>query len=100
MSKHRGALRYTDPESGRPVIDIPKDMLGAHLGLSRSKTAIRAEERWTQGALGVGAGDMRRPEDKTKADKGWLQTFCSYYAMANIACQCTECKKWRTTTDV
>lgn len=61
MSKQKGALRYTDPASGRPVIDIPKDMLGAHLGMPRSATSRRAEMRWKQGATGAGKGDMPRP---------------------------------------
>ena len=95
MSKQKGALRYTDPASGRPVIDIPKDMLGAHLGLSRSKTAKRAEERWKQGATGAGKGDMPRPRDTEKAAEGWLRTFCSFYTMKNENCRCAECEQWR-----
>lgn len=95
MSKPRGALRYTDPESGRPVIDIPKDMLAAHLGIPRSSTAKRAEERWTQGAIGVGKGDMPRPQDKERADEGWLQTFCAFYADDDESCRCVECKAHR-----
>ncbi len=75
MSKQKGALRYTDKATGRPVIDIPKDMLGAHLGLSRSHTARRAEERYMNNVNGAGKGDMRRPEDKTKFDEGWERTF-------------------------
>lgn len=75
MSKQKGALRYTDPASGRPVIDIPKDMLAAHLGKTRSATSRRAESRWTQGAVGAGKGDMPRPQDKTKYDEGYERTF-------------------------
>ena len=75
MSKQKGALRYTDPASGRPVIDIPKDMLGAHLGKTRSHTSKRAEERWKQGATGAGKGDMPRPRNKTKYDEGYERTF-------------------------
>lgn len=65
----KGALRYTDKASGRPVIDIPKDMLGAHLGRNQSKTQRRAISRWKQGAMGeAGKGDMQRPRDKVKFD--------------------------------
>lgn len=92
MSKPKGALRYTDPDSGRPVIDIPKDMLAAHLGVSRSSTSVRAEQRWTQGATGVGKGDMPRPRDKDRSDIGWLATFCDLYRLGDENCRCKECQ--------
>lgn len=71
MSKPKGALRYTDKATGRPVIDIPKDMLGAHLGIPRSHTARRAEERYMNNVTGAGKGDMRRPENKSAFDVGY-----------------------------
>ncbi len=95
MSKERGAKRYTDPASGRPVIDISKDMLAAHLGKPRSKTAVRAESRWTQGAVGAGKGDMPRPRDKERSDEGWLATFCLLYRANDDSCECFECRNGR-----
>lgn len=75
MSKHKGALRYTDKATGLPVFDMPKDMLGAALGKTRSHTARRAEERYMNNINGAGKGDMRRPHNKEKFDDGWDRTF-------------------------
>lgn len=96
MSKQKGALRYTDKESGRPVLDIPKDMLAAHLGMSRSATSRRAESRWMQGATGAGKGDMPRPRDtdaKDRADAAWDRAFCQ--RDASLPCECFECRNGR-----
>lgn len=95
MSKHKGALRYTDKATGRPVFDMPKDMLGAALGQTRSHTARRAEERYMNNVNGAGKGDMRRPSDKAAADKGWLVTFCDFYTKKDVRCTCIECRNGR-----
>jgi len=71
MSKPKGALRYTDKTTGRPVLDVPKDMLAAAYGLPRTHTSKRAEERWVQGACGAGKGDMQRPRNKKKFDDNY-----------------------------
>lgn len=75
MSKHKGVDRYTDKATGRPVFDMPLDMLGASFGRSQTKTQRRARSRWHQGAHGAGKGDMPRPQDKTKYDEGYERTF-------------------------
>ncbi len=98
MSKHKGALRYTDKATGRPVFDIPKDILAAHLGINRSATSKRAESRWMQGAHGAGKGDMKRPQSpqqKDSADENWLWAFCSRYKDGDETCACVECRTHR-----
>ena len=87
-----GVNRFTDPASGRPVIEVTKEQLGAHLGRSSSRTATRAVSRWNQGAMNQGKGDMQRPQNKAAADIGWLATFCSYYRAGDINCACKECR--------
>jgi len=69
--KQRGALRYTDKATGRPVIDVPKEMVAAHIGKTSSRTARRAVSRWHQGAHGSGKGDMQRPRNKEKFDANY-----------------------------
>lgn len=91
--KQRGALRYTDKATGRPVIDFPKEMIGAAQGLSSSRTAQRAVSRWNQGAMNQGKGDMQRPQNKEKADIGWLMTYCTLYRLNDPTCRCFECRK-------
>ena len=93
MSKQRGINRYTDPVTGRPVLEVTKEQLGAVLGKSSSRTATRAVSRWTQGAMNQGKGDMQRPQDKTKADIGWLATYCNRYKWSDPLCECYECRK-------
>ncbi len=91
--KQRGALRYTDKDTGRPVLDFPKEMIGAAYGQSSSRTAKRAVSRWNQGAMNQGKGDMQRPQNKEKADIGWLTTYCSRYTRGDPSCACFECRK-------
>lgn len=75
MSKKKGVNRYTDPATGRPVLEVTKEQLGAHLGISSSRTAKRAVSRWNQGARNCGKGDMPRPHNKAKYDEGYERTF-------------------------
>ncbi len=91
MSKKKGVNRFTDPATGRPVIEVTKEHLGAHLGLSSSRTAKRAVSRWQQGASNSGKGDMPRPSNKRRADIGWLKTFCLLYQANDDSCECFEC---------
>lgn len=92
----KGALRYTDKASGRPVIDIPKDMLGAHLGRNRSRTQKRAEARWKQGAMGeAGKGDMRRPSSPNSDPDAWLKIYCEFFKTGDETCACIECRNGR-----
>ena len=96
MSKHKGVNRYTDPATGRPVIDVPKEMIGAWAGKTSSRTADRAVSRWHQGAHGAGKGDMPRPqtvEGKARADVAWLTAYCTWYTNGNEDCDCFECHK-------
>jgi hypothetical protein len=91
----KGALRYTDKATGRPVIDFPKEMIGAAYGRTESKTARRARSRWNQGAMNAGKGDMPRPrtaEGKQRADVAWLTAFCARY-QSGSDCTCFECRK-------
>ena len=91
----KGVNRFTDPASGRPVIEVTKEQLGAYLGKSSSRTATRAVSRWNQGAMNAGKGDMQRPQNKERADEGWLRTFCTWYTEADTGCECIECRKGR-----
>ncbi len=75
MSKKKGVNRFTDPATGRPVLEVTKEQLGAHLGISSSRTAKRSVSRWNQGALNQGKGDMPRPQNKAKYDEGYERTF-------------------------
>ena len=91
----KGALRYTDKATGRPVIDFPKEMIGAAYGRTESKTARRARSRWTQGAMNAGKGDMprpRTPQQKAAADESWLAAFCTWYSKDDPSCACFECR--------
>ncbi len=85
--------RYTCPTTGRPVIEVTKEQLGAALGKSSSRTAKRAVSRWNQGAMNQGKGDMQRPQNKEKADLGWLTAFCVKYTNGDPSCACFECRK-------
>ena len=94
----RGAFRYTDKATGRPVIDFPKEMVGAYYGLPSSKTAKRAVSRWNQGAMNQGKGDMPRPQtpvQKKRADDSWLTAFCTRFTQADPSCACFECRRRR-----
>ena len=95
--KERGVARYTDKATGRPVIDVPKEMLAAHYGLPQpSKTAARAKSRWEQLAMNAGKGDMprpRTPEQKAAADETWLNAFCLFHTKGDENCRCFECQK-------
>ena len=95
MSKHKGVNRYTDKATGRPVIDVPKEMIGAWAGKTPSRTASRAVSRWQQGAGNAGKGDMPRPRDaaaKAAADDSWLRAYCARYRDGNTDCICFECR--------
>ena len=91
----RGVKRYTDPATGRPVIDVPKEMIGAWAGKNPSRTANRAVSRWTQGAMNAGKGDMPRPCNKAKQDESWLRIFCTFYSKGDESCRCVECRTTR-----
>ena len=97
MSKKKGVNRFTCPTSGRPVIEVTKEQLGAHLGKSSSRTATRAVSRWRQGAGNQGKGDMprpRSPEQKERADESWLRAFCTFYTKRDEDCRCYECRQY------
>ena len=89
----KGLNRFTDKATGRPVIEVTKEQLGAHYGLSSSRTAKRAVSRWNQGAMNQGKGDMQRPQNKERADRGWLATYCEYYKVGDPSCACIECRR-------
>ncbi len=94
MSKQKGIKRYTDPASGRPVMEVTKEQLGAVLGKSSSRTATRAVSRWNQGAMNQGKGDMQRPQtpaQKREADISWLYAFCRFFRYGE-PCICFECR--------
>ena len=91
--RQKGVLRYTDKATGRPVIDVPKEMIAAWVGKTPSRTARRAVSRWNQGALNEGKGDMQRSQDRTKANLGWLATYCDRYKWSDPLCACYECRK-------
>ncbi len=93
MSKQKGINRYTCPETGRPVLEVTKEQLGAVLGKSSSRTATRSVSRWNQLAMNQGKGDMQRPQDKAASDLGWLATFCDRYKWSDPLCPCYECRK-------
>ena len=93
MMKQKGVLRYTDKATGRPVMDVPKEMLGAWLGKTSSRTARRSVSRWNQGAMNQGKGDMYRSQNKEKADHGWLTIYCTRYTHNDQTCRCYECRK-------
>ena len=95
IETQKGALRYNDPVTGQPVIDFPKEMIGAAYGRSESRTAKRARNRWTQGAMNAGKGDMprpRTPEQKRMADETWLRAFCTRFTTGDPSCNCFECR--------
>ena len=92
----RGVKRYTDPATGRPVIDVPKEMIGAWAGKTPSQTARRAVSRWNQGAMNAGKGDMPRPktaEGKRRSDEAWLRAYCTFYTKRDRKCRCIECRR-------
>ena len=94
MSKKKGINRYTCSETGRPVMEVTKEQLGAVLGKSSSRTATRAVSRWHAGAGNNGKGDMPRPqspEGKARADVAWLTAYCTWYTDGNEDCDCFEC---------
>lgn len=95
MTRQRGVNRYTDPATGRPVIDVPKEMIGAWAGKTPSRTANRAVSRWNQGAMNAGKGDMPRPANKAALDEGWLRMFCTWYTNKDERCRCAECRRTR-----
>ncbi len=95
MSKQKGINRYTDHATGRPVMEVTKEQLGAVLGKSSSRTAQRAVSRWQQGASNFGKGDMPRPSNKRQADIGWLKTFCLLFRANDDSCECFECRHGR-----
>lgn len=96
MSKHKGVNRYTDKATGRPVIDVPKEMIGAWAGKTPSRTANRAVSRWHQGSHGAGKGDMPRPGNKRNIDESWLRMFCTFYTDGDLSCECIECRNGST----
>ena len=99
IQTQKGALRYNDPVTGQPVIDFPKEMIGAAYGRSESRTAKRARSRWSQGAMNAGKGDMPRPRtaaQKATADESWLNAFCIFHKDGDTSCACFECRNGST----
>lgn len=65
--------KYTDPSSGRPVVDFSKEEVAAHLGMPISRSSKRAMARQQQNS---GKGDTPRPMgNKMQFDESYYRSF-------------------------